>query len=92
MKEKIIKILVIALVLLTITSVVHRTKEKKLAYSYHTVAVHEVRPNETLWSIAKENSSNKQDVRRVIFEIQSLNQCSENLQIGDILLIPQYNQ
>ena len=48
-----------------------------------------VEPGDTLWSIASEYGSNRNDVRKLIYEISNLNELeTSNIYIGQQLLIP----
>lgn len=48
-----------------------------------------VQPGDTLWSIAKEHSTVKQDVRLIVYQLQQINELSSPLiQPGQCLVIP----
>jgi len=48
-----------------------------------------VKPGDTLWELATENNPNNMDVRRLIYDIQQLNELDgTHLSVGDEILIP----
>lgn len=52
----------------------------------------EVQYGDTLWDIASENTSNKTDIRKVIYEIKELNHINSGKIIpGKKLIVPVYN-
>ena len=48
-----------------------------------------VKPGDTLWSIASEHNETKKDVRKLIRDIQRLNEMENAvIQVGDEIIIP----
>jgi cell division protein YceG involved in septum cleavage len=80
--------------IITITMIVclfvNHHNEQERNYHYNNTTTYYVSQGETLWSIAKQFSNNKQDIRKVIYEIELLSECNANLQIGQELTIPIY--
>ncbi len=65
-------------------------KDNRNISEYRTVNVIE---GDTLWNIAKENISEKEDVRDYIYIIRKVNNLeSANIHSGDQLLIPIYEK
>ena len=57
-------------------------------YAYEDTTTYWVEQGDTLWRIAREYSTNKQDVRRVIDIIEQLNDCSSVIYPGQCLTVP----
>lgn len=60
----------------------------KQAYAYEDTVTYFVEQGDTLWTIARRYSTEKQDVRRVIDIIEEINDCSSSIYPGDALDIP----
>ena len=60
-------------------------------YAFDSYAVIQVQPGDTLWSIAKDNATEKDDVRRLVYDIKQLNKLKDDkLDARQMLLIPSY--
>lgn len=46
---------------------------------------------DSLWTIAKEHITSKEDIRDVICQIEALNGIGPNIKPGDVILVPKYN-
>lgn len=57
-------------------------------YAYEETTTYWVEPGDTLWRIAREYSTDHQDVRRVIDIIESLNDCDATIYPGQCLTVP----
>lgn len=60
--------------------------------SYKSVTTHTVKGGESLWTIAEEISDGSQDIRRIVYEIQDINNMkSLTIYPYDELIIPVFN-
>lgn len=57
-------------------------------YHYETTTTYWVESGDTLWRIAREYSTERQDVRRVIDIIEDLNDCTATIYPGQCLTVP----
>lgn len=57
-------------------------------YEYSDTTTYWVEPGDTLWKIAREYSTEGQDVRRVIDIIEELNDCTATIYPGQNLTVP----
>lgn len=60
----------------------------KAPYEYTETTTYWVEPGDTLWRIAREYSTDRQDVRRVIDIIEDLNNCTATIYPGQSLTVP----
>lgn len=60
----------------------------RAAYEYTATTTYWVEQGDTLWKIAREYSTDKQDVRRVIDIIEELNDTGATIYPGDCLTVP----
>lgn len=61
------------------------------AYGYYQQV--EVKEGDTLWDYAEKYSDGKRDLRKIVYEIEEINELdSPEISKGDILLVPVYNQ
>lgn len=57
-------------------------------YEYNQTVAYWVEPGDTLWGIAREYSTPRQDVRKVVTLIENVNNCTATIHPGDMLIIP----
>lgn len=61
------------------------------AYGYYQQV--EVKEGDTLWDYAEKYSDGKRDLRKIVYEIEEINELdSPEVKAGDILIIPVYNK
>lgn len=60
----------------------------KAAYEYTETTICWVEQGDTLWKIARDYSTEKQDVRRVIDIIEKMNDCGATIYPGQCLIVP----
>lgn len=60
----------------------------KAAYEYTETTTYFVESGDTLWRIAREYSTDNQDVRRVIDIIEDINDCTATIYPGQSLTVP----
>lgn len=51
-----------------------------------------VKSGDTLWGIAERYGSNEVDIRETIYDIKELSNCSSNIQAGQKLTLPVYEE
>jgi len=80
-------VLVVTLTIIFILyTILSGTTEASAMETYRQVTVHQ---NETLWTIAEENSSNHVDTRDLVAEICDINDVKpDEIQPGDTLIVP----
>ena len=89
-KLKIILLILTLAVFLAIDGAATQTSKEVFIVdmAQHTKVI--VRPGESLWKIARTHGSPRHDIRKVIYEIQKINQLqSTTIHPGQIILIPQ---
>lgn len=64
------------------------TAADKAAYEYTETTTYWVEQGDTLWTIARHYSTDRQDVRRVIDIIEEVNDCDATIYPGQLLTIP----
>lgn len=64
------------------------TAADNAAYEYSDTTTYWVESGDTLWKIAREYSTDNQDIRRVIDIIEELNDCTATIYPGDCLTVP----
>lgn len=90
-KNKFRFITFITISILLITSSVSILLNLDRAYSSSFKTYYEVRvvPGDTLWSLAKNNNKNNDDIREIIHTIKSINKLENSIiKPGDIVKIP----
>lgn len=60
----------------------------KQTYSYEDTTTYWVEEGDTLWRIAREYSTERQDIRRVIDIIEDINDCNATIYPGQMLTVP----
>lgn len=82
-------IIMVAACALTLTFFVWAfTAAYNTPYEYTETTSYWVEPGDTLWKIAREYSTDQQDVRRVIDIIEELNDCTPTIYPGQHLIVP----
>lgn len=65
-------------------------KQRQANYHYETTTNYIVSKGETIWTIAKQFSDNRHDIREVVFEIEKLSNTTALIFPGQELTIPVY--
>lgn len=93
-KGKFCRFIVFLIILISIISIRLIDVAKTYADSYLDKAIYQevyIESGDTLWNIAKENVPKNKDVRKMIHDIQQMNNLNEEyLQVGTIIKIPNY--
>jgi len=54
-------------------------------YEYEVVDVYQVMPGDTLWGICTQYRPDHMDIREYIYNVEQFNNCTADLQVGQII-------
>lgn len=88
MKKKSIRMIFLILVILCILGLFNKSLKAINTNSYTSYKIVSVKSGDTLWAIVKNNCTNYNDIRKVIYDIKDLNNISSDITPGQKIMIP----